>query len=740
MTQTAKKLVTIIVAFTVSLILIITANAETPTIVSAGKCGDNVTYTLDTNGLMTISGTGEMWNLNEYAEQPWYDIRGDVKELKILHGVTSIGERTFHNAFALIKVTIPSTVTKIGYRAFSDCTSLVIIYNNSDLNVNDVSNYLCAVVNKDGSITYKKGYTNDGNGFIFNSSNNLCAYIGSEETVILPDTYMSEPYTVSSVRGARKIIVPNNVTEILSYAFADCGSLEEVTLPDSFTSIARYTFRNCKNLTTVTIGSGITEIGEDAFALSENLKKVYISDLAAWCNISFTSSASNPLYYGAELYLNGTLVTELTIPNKVTKIGDYAFYGCTSITDVTFSKNMTEIAPSSFQNCTSLESITIHEAMAKVNYKAFKGCTALETAKVLSKTTIFGTHAFDGCSQLTIFSHRGSRAETYAKNNDHKFEVINICDEHIYTQRTEEPTCTNKGKIITACSICGVSEEEAIPAKGHSFTIEDITWATCTQKGFTTHICSVCGDSYSDSEVEPTGHTFGLWITDIEPTTETLGSKYRKCHCGETERESIPQLKGTSLLLSDATAMPGDTVKITLSLNTDVRINTIAISNLRYDTATLEFLGFSDYEAIQEMPLLTAMFDDERGFIVIGFTEDVVYNGDICTLEFKVKENAKDTVAVVTADFLVKLDSNVIDTDFRHSGITVYTRYKGDIDGDFDVDIDDAIYLLGYSILPQYFPMDYPMDIDFNGDGNVDIADAILIFNYSMLPDIFPIN
>ena len=102
----------------------IAVNAQAATTVDSGKCGTNLTWKLDSEGTLTISGTGDMknfgWNSEgtQYSYAPWYDVCSSVKEVVIKSGVTSIGENAFYNHYNLTSVTIPKTVTKIGRSAF----------------------------------------------------------------------------------------------------------------------------------------------------------------------------------------------------------------------------------------------------------------------------------------------------------------------------------------------------------------------------------------------------------------------------------------------------------------------------------------------------------------------------------------------------------------------------------------------------------------------------------------------
>ena len=142
--------------------------------------------------------------------------------------------------------------------------------------------------------------------------------------------------------------VQYSVTSIKYNTFYKCDGLTSVTIPNSVTSIGNYAFENCSGLTSVTIGNGVTSIGYSAFSGCSGLTSVYISDIAAWCRISFQTYLSNPLNYAHHLYLNDEEVTDLIIPNDVTEIGKFAFYGCSGLTSVTIPNSVTSIGVSAF--------------------------------------------------------------------------------------------------------------------------------------------------------------------------------------------------------------------------------------------------------------------------------------------------------------------------------------------------------------------------------------------------------
>jgi len=106
---------------------------------------------------------------------------------------------------------------------------------------------------------------------------------------------------------------------------------------------------------------------------------VYITDIEAWCKIAFSDVYSNPLRYAEILYLNNELVTDLEIPDTVTKINNSAFWGCKTLASITIPDSVTSIGDRAFRDCTSLVSITIPDSVTSIGAYAFYGCTSLKT-------------------------------------------------------------------------------------------------------------------------------------------------------------------------------------------------------------------------------------------------------------------------------------------------------------------------------------------------------------------------
>ncbi len=279
--------------------------------------------------------------------------------VKIPNNVTSIGDYAFYKCDRLTSVSIPSSVTSIGDDAFYEC------YRLEEVHISDIAAW-CNI--------------------------NFGGYDSN------PLFYANNLYLNGSLITALEI--PDGVTKISYGAFLRLSSITSVSIPSSVTSIGSSAFYKCDGLTSVSIPSSVTSIGNYAFYNCDGLEEVHISDIAAWCNINFGDFGSNPLYYANNLYLNGSLITALKIPDGVTKISYGAFLRLSSITSVSIPSSVANIDNSAFSGCTGLASIVIPDSVTGIGDNAFGGCTGLKSITIPNNITSISHRAFYDCTGL----------------------------------------------------------------------------------------------------------------------------------------------------------------------------------------------------------------------------------------------------------------------------------------------------------------------------------------------------
>lgn len=306
------------------------------------------------------------------------------------HTVKQIGSYAFGKNTTLTSVSIPETVTELKYSAFEDCTSLTAVTIPGGLT-------------KAGSL---------GNG-VFTGCSALTTVQFGSGLVAIPDALFEGT-------GLKTITLPESVTSIGPWAFANCAKLEQVSFPAGLTSIDLCAFENCTALTAVTLPKRLTELGNEAFENCSALKSVWIpksltningfggsfKGCTALTDITFETGITKI----ADYQFADSPIKSITIPGTVTTIGMSAFSGCANLTAIDLPSSVTEIDGYAFKNCTALTAVTLPKHLRRLDMEAFFGCTALKSVFIpLSLQT--ASSPFRNCTALTDVTFEDGRTE-----------------------------------------------------------------------------------------------------------------------------------------------------------------------------------------------------------------------------------------------------------------------------------------------------------------------------------------
>ncbi len=182
------------------------------------------------------------------------------------------------------------------------------------------------------------------------------------------------------------------------------GSDTNVFIPNTYegctvTTIASFAFAGDTDILSVRIPESITDMEVRAFEGCYDIEGVYIDSMEAWMNINFHTDAvdkyrANPMHECTNLYLNGTLVKNVVIPDGVTAIKNNTFYNVSSLESITIPDSVTTIGDKAFEGCTSLESIVVPDSVTTIGRSVFHRCSSLENIELSDNLTHIGDSSF----------------------------------------------------------------------------------------------------------------------------------------------------------------------------------------------------------------------------------------------------------------------------------------------------------------------------------------------------------
>lgn len=315
---------------------------------------DNVVYTLDESG--TCYYVSEI--------QSGYGESIEIKEECNGKSVVRLATKLFENISGVKSISIPKTITEIGYACFNNCSDLTSI-NVAEENT-----------------AYK---SIDGNLYSFDEETLIAYAIGktSESFVVPESVHRIDDYAFKGCTAIKNVQFSSALYSIGSYTFEGCANLTDVVFPSSLDTLGTASFARCTSIETITITRNL-EVSAFAFAYCTSLKEILVDEH----NYRYSSIDGN-LYYVDKpcvlvQYALGKEDTHFDIPDNVTEIGAAAFCG---------AENLVSISTGDSRD----------QAISSIGNQAFKDCINLESIFINEGINQMGIHAFAGCEKLTIY-------------------------------------------------------------------------------------------------------------------------------------------------------------------------------------------------------------------------------------------------------------------------------------------------------------------------------------------------
>ena len=410
----------------------------------SGTCGDDLTWTLSSEGVLTISGEGATTDWGSKSSVPWNSGRGSITKVVVGAGVTSIGKYAFLDCTELAQVEIAanSCLGEIAANAFTGCTALTSVSSTSKVAYQYFKNTLGLEIPLLTDTSSKLNYLYGIGGYstwVLSPSDiiswvevpasidgkpveGIAAGAFADDTAVRDIAFASgstlETIEASAFEGCTSLeqfSVPATVTLIDGSAFKSCTSLQALTFTtdSQLAVIGEQAFHGCTSLLSVNVPSSVTAIGEYAFGGVDTVSFPSGTAIDTVTSRMFNGKNSIPgvkhvnlgkgtLAIGDNASAFGSALESVTLPDTFTTFGQGSFKSCSKLAAIAVPDSVTSIGDSAFSGCSALSLVqfTANSKLAAIGDTAFSGCKSLANIDIPTSVTSLGAGAFKSCTAL----------------------------------------------------------------------------------------------------------------------------------------------------------------------------------------------------------------------------------------------------------------------------------------------------------------------------------------------------
>lgn len=710
-------------------------------VVLSGSCGDNVAFALTSDGVMTISGSGEMNGYvtkNNKTTAPWSDyiskitqvvIKGNVENigtcafagcsaitdlnLDNAEKLRTIGQSSFEDCAALKKLALPETIISIGTDAFYHCTALTSVVMDS------------------------------------NPSNNSECEIRAR--------------AFAGCTSLKEVVFADNVTVISNFAFQRCTSLKSITLPKGLKELCS-AFYQCTSLTTVImeensnpnysckLSAGVGAAFSDCTSLKNVQLSRNVTEIRFGCFYGCTSLQTIELpekltYLGGNAFVQ-VPITEVTIPaslvtceksvNDTDGSVNSPFRSCDSLTSATIAQGTTAIPANLFYNANSLQYVNIPNTVTSIGENAFFGCMSLEAIYIPASVKKIDASFFPSGVSKVYYGGTKAQWASVSVNAVNALPTPEFSHVHSYTKEVTDAY----GKSIYVCDCGSYTHSEPILKPANTITASNISLYTDSTKAQTVSLnASALGGaalSYRSDNASVTVSASGTvtvakGFAGTANITITAAATDAYQETRKTITVTVTQKVETDaeITLPSQKALAGKDLTVPVQLTKNSGIAGFGLT-VNYDENILTLNSITVGSAISG----NGTFSTNGNFTTWYAGDNTTATGELMQLNFTVKKNAVEGDTEVTVSLTDGLSSladkngNPVSVRITAAKITVTQGVLGDVNGDGSVSIADVV-LLNRSVLRLITLSDTAKKLgDVTGDGSISIADVVKLNRY----------